>query len=96
MGACRPDARCVANILGILCPLDHHVPFSLASCDECNFHSAYFYQLQIRSADEPMTICAFGHPPRVLIPVTPINVCLNAALLKFTGKLFSKVVDIRS
>jgi len=29
----------------------------LASCDKCNFNEAYFYQLQIRSADEPMTTC---------------------------------------
>lgn len=33
--------------------------FFLASCDKCNFNSAYYYQLQIRSADEPMTTCAF-------------------------------------
>jgi len=31
----------------------------LASCDKCNFNSAYYYQLQIRSADEPMTTCTF-------------------------------------
>ncbi len=31
--------------------------FSTASCDKCNHDSAYFYQLQIRSADEPMTTC---------------------------------------
>ena len=30
----------------------------VASCPKCNFDSAYFYQLQIRSADEPMTTCA--------------------------------------
>jgi DNA-directed RNA polymerase subunit M/transcription elongation factor TFIIS len=28
-----------------------------ASCPNCNFNAAYFYQLQIRSADEPMTTC---------------------------------------
>jgi DNA-directed RNA polymerase subunit M/transcription elongation factor TFIIS len=31
-----------------------------ASCDKCNFNAAYFYQLQIRSADEPMTTCQFS------------------------------------
>ena len=31
---------------------------SLASCDKCNNRRAFFYQLQIRSADEPMTTCA--------------------------------------
>ena len=34
--------------------------FYLASCDKCNFNSAFFYQLQIRSADEPMTTCAIS------------------------------------
>lgn len=34
-------------------------PVLSASCDKCNFNSAYFYQLQIRSADEPMTTCQF-------------------------------------
>lgn len=33
--------------------------FYLASCDKCNFNAAYFYQLQIRSADEPMTTCEY-------------------------------------
>ena len=32
-------------------------PLPPASCDKCNFNAAYFYQLQIRSADEPMTTC---------------------------------------
>ena len=26
----------------------------LASCDKCNFNSVFFYQLQIRSADDDM------------------------------------------
>ncbi|KAG6376877.1 hypothetical protein JVT61DRAFT_903 [Boletus reticuloceps] len=30
---------------------------SAAMCDKCNHRRAYFYQLQIRSADEPMTTC---------------------------------------
>ncbi|KAJ7578644.1 hypothetical protein C8J56DRAFT_1016556 [Mycena floridula] len=32
--------------------------FTMASCPKCNHDSAYFHQLQIRSADEPMTTCA--------------------------------------
>ncbi|KAM6501974.1 hypothetical protein JOM56_001951 [Amanita muscaria] len=32
-----------------------HADRTQASCDTCNFNQAYFYQLQIRSADEPMT-----------------------------------------
>ncbi|KAG1806744.1 uncharacterized protein HD556DRAFT_1428772 [Suillus plorans] len=27
------------------------------TCDKCSHPRAYFYQLQIRSADEPMTTC---------------------------------------
>jgi DNA-directed RNA polymerase III subunit RPC11 len=27
------------------------------TCDKCSHNRAYFYQLQIRSADEPMTTC---------------------------------------
>ncbi|KAI0320273.1 transcription factor S-II-domain-containing protein [Amylostereum chailletii] len=28
-----------------------------ATCPKCDHDRAYFYQLQIRSADEPMTTC---------------------------------------
>ena len=28
-----------------------------ATCPKCDNERAYFYQLQIRSADEPMTTC---------------------------------------
>ncbi|KAJ7226895.1 hypothetical protein GGX14DRAFT_385686 [Mycena pura] len=31
---------------------------TMASCPKCNNDKAYFYQLQIRSADEPMTTLA--------------------------------------
>ena len=44
--------------------------FSLASCDKCNFNSAFFYQLQIRSADEPMTTCAISIISNFLILLT--------------------------
>ena len=27
-----------------------------ATCPNCSFRKAYFYQVQIRSADEPMTV----------------------------------------
>jgi DNA-directed RNA polymerase subunit M/transcription elongation factor TFIIS len=36
----------------------------LASCDKCNHNRAYFFQLQIRSADEPMTTCK--HPSELI------------------------------
>lgn len=32
-------------------------PRPIVTCDKCNHPRAYFYQLQIRSADEPMTTC---------------------------------------
>jgi DNA-directed RNA polymerase III subunit RPC11 len=32
-----------------------HADSTAAQCDKCNHDQAYFYQLQIRSADEPMT-----------------------------------------
>ncbi|KAF7293135.1 DNA-directed RNA polymerase subunit [Mycena chlorophos] len=32
-----------------------HADATMATCDKCNHDRAYFYQLQIRSADEPMT-----------------------------------------
>ncbi|KAL0068433.1 RNA polymerase III C11 subunit [Marasmius tenuissimus] len=32
-----------------------HADSTAASCPRCNNSQAYFYQLQIRSADEPMT-----------------------------------------
>ncbi|EIW74637.1 hypothetical protein CONPUDRAFT_113195 [Coniophora puteana RWD-64-598 SS2] len=32
-----------------------HADSTAISCDKCNHGRAYFYQLQIRSADEPMT-----------------------------------------
>ncbi|EIW80451.1 hypothetical protein CONPUDRAFT_105468 [Coniophora puteana RWD-64-598 SS2] len=35
-----------------------HADSTAISCDKCNHGRAYFYQLQIRSADEPMTTCA--------------------------------------
>ena len=44
--------------------------FQLASCDKCNFNSAFFYQLQIRSADEPMTTCAISIISDFLISLT--------------------------
>ena len=31
----------------------------LVACPKCDNDRAYFYQLQIRSADEPMTTCTF-------------------------------------
>lgn len=38
-------------------------PWPIVACDKCGHPRAYFYQLQIRSADESMTTCAFSTPP---------------------------------
>jgi len=32
-------------------------PVCTVTCEKCEHGRAYFYQLQIRSADEPMTTC---------------------------------------
>ena len=65
-----------------LCPrvLFDFLGFS-ASCDKCNFNSAYFYQLQIRSADEPMTTCAF-----IFFDFLRSELGLSAFLPKFIGE----------
>ncbi|CAL1712263.1 unnamed protein product [Somion occarium] len=36
-----------------------HADSTSATCPKCDHGRAYFYQLQIRSADEPMTTCMF-------------------------------------
>lgn len=37
----------------------------IATCPSCDNGRAYFYQLQIRSADEPMTTCTVFYPFRL-------------------------------
>lgn len=55
VGPCRSNTRCVVFSIPLMaCSEDTQ---RVASCDKCNHNSAYFYQLQIRSADEPMTTC---------------------------------------
>jgi hypothetical protein len=52
----RLDAGCVPSPSLFL---QRHIDIvRLASCPKCNNDKAYFYQLHIRSADEPMTTCA--------------------------------------
>ncbi|EMD40237.1 hypothetical protein CERSUDRAFT_46075 [Gelatoporia subvermispora B] len=34
-----------------------HADATTVTCPKCDHNRAYFYQLQIRSADEPMTTC---------------------------------------
>lgn len=53
MGARRPDTGFVVDFFFEI----KSILSLLASCDKCNYDQAYFYQLQIRSADEPMTTC---------------------------------------
>lgn len=55
MGACRPDSGFVVNSS----LFNQCILLLSASCDKCNHDRAYFYQLQIRSADEPMTTCDY-------------------------------------
>ncbi|KAI6098190.1 hypothetical protein F5141DRAFT_441915 [Pisolithus sp. B1] len=47
-----------------------HADSTDASCDKCNNSRAFFYQLQIRSADEPMTTCKFFRSAVWLLMVT--------------------------
>jgi DNA-directed RNA polymerase III subunit RPC11 len=44
----------IADVSHFYPTLTHQNP---AQCDKCDHDRAYFYQLQIRSADEPMTTC---------------------------------------
>jgi len=43
----------VDDVLG---GVDMHADTTAATCEKCEHGRAYFYQLQTRSADEPMTI----------------------------------------
>lgn len=53
-----------------------------ASCDKCNFDEAYFYQLQIRSADEPMTTCKASFlSVTLLLMLISLSVCMLLRLL---------------
>jgi DNA-directed RNA polymerase subunit M/transcription elongation factor TFIIS len=59
---------------------------SKATCPKCDNGRAYFYQLQIRSADEPMTTCESSKPFRpctiTIKRVTPGS----PSLLQFIGE----------
>lgn len=50
------------------------------ACPKCDHERAYFYQLQIRSADEPMTTC--------MSTLDVLKVVSNMAwyMMQFTGK----------
>ena len=53
------------------------VPLRTVTCEKCEHGRAYFYQLQIRSADEPMTTCEptyFLSSPRNLITCPPVRI----------------------
>ncbi|RDX53466.1 hypothetical protein OH76DRAFT_1432507 [Lentinus brumalis] len=65
--ACRPFSRMTSRtklkrkvVDDVLGGEDQwkHADSTTATCPKCDNGRAYFYQLQIRSADEPMTTCS--------------------------------------
>lgn len=53
----RPPVRLAVHLH--TAPSCSHIFRATATCPKCDHERAYFYQLQIRSADEPMTTCTF-------------------------------------
>ena len=51
----RPDRKEVDDILGGASAWEN-VDKTAAVCPACSYHEAYFMQMQIRSADEPMSV----------------------------------------
>lgn len=74
LGTCGFYSRCATH-----CAVCTRTNGSKASCTKCDNTKAYFYQLQIRSADEPMTTCA-SYLPLVLS-------CCGLTSMQFTGTL---------
>ena len=50
-----PERKAVDDILGGAAAWEN-VDRTMATCPSCNHNEAYFLQMQIRSADEPMSI----------------------------------------
>ena len=50
-----PDRKAVDDILGGAAAWEN-VDKTAAACPTCGYHEAYFMQMQIRSADEPMSV----------------------------------------
>ena len=50
-----PSRKMVDDILGGAAAWEN-VDRTMAACPTCNFNEAYFMQIQIRSADEPMSV----------------------------------------
>ena len=51
----RPERKEVDDILGGAAAWEN-VDKTAAVCPQCSYHEAYFMQMQIRSADEPMSV----------------------------------------
>ncbi|GFH60970.1 RNA polymerase C subunit 11 kDa [Chaetoceros tenuissimus] len=51
----RPERKEVDDILGGAAAWEN-VDKTAAVCPQCSYHKAYFMQMQIRSADEPMSV----------------------------------------
>jgi DNA-directed RNA polymerase III subunit RPC11 len=57
-GACVRSSEHPSPSFFFFCRYDNNNNLPLpATCEKCEHGRAYFYQLQIRSADEPMTTC---------------------------------------
>lgn len=72
MEARRFDNR-YSMIPGLLLNYSRLMHFILATCPKCDNGRAYFYQLQIRSADEPMTTCMSFLSPHFCHFLTLLN-----------------------
>lgn len=67
MGQCRPDGRYSSTLAQLACNMESRLTGdnTAAQCpsEDCGGTKAYFYMVQIRSADEPMTaffkVCIF-------------------------------------
>mmetsp|Transcript_11033 Transcript_11033/g.30976 ORF Transcript_11033/g.30976 Transcript_11033/m.30976 type:complete len:114 (-) Transcript_11033:44-385(-) len=51
----RPDRKEVDDILGGAAAWEN-VDQTVSHCSKCSYNKAYFMQMQIRSADEPMSV----------------------------------------
>ena len=82
MEACRLHGKYVYSLFN---PQHALTDLFLASCPKCDHGRAYFYMLQIRSADEPMTTCTCTAVPPLnslltKYPIDSLSVCMVPCL----------------
>ncbi|KAG1754071.1 uncharacterized protein EDB91DRAFT_435177 [Suillus paluster] len=58
---------------------------TVVTCDKCGHPRAYFYQLQIRSADEPMATCACSMLPLGWTYETRALICFFGLVYRCAG-----------